>query len=190
MIANAIDQTDMVTSCQDCGGSGEIEYEEDEDGNIEYETCSCCNGEGTFSVDMFNNVSFYDGLNDWTDEWNSKYYNQINSDIIDDLTNQSHTHSVVLDAINKNVKESIKLLKNNGYRLIKENTIDTTDEDILIELEELLDEDYYPNDVADIMQKYASIIADMVSQGFSAQEIKSKITKMDDIELGITNEDI
>lgn len=52
-----------------------------------------------------------------------KPYTEIDSDVIDDLTNQSHTHSVVLDAIRRSQNESMnldeakKILNENGYIL-------------------------------------------------------------------------
>lgn len=118
MISLAIGDTDLITSCQDCDGEGvymEDDYEE---------TCEYCNGDGFIAVDSFSEVSFDSdhGFNDWAEEWDSKYYDTIDSDIIDDLTGQSHTHSVVLDMIKKenmNVHEAKRILKENGYRLYR-----------------------------------------------------------------------
>ena len=58
--------------------------------------------------------------------WDSKYYTVIDLDLIDDLTNQSHTHSVVLDAI-RGVRESMQfneakqILNENGYYLLEDS---------------------------------------------------------------------
>lgn len=104
-IIDACEEIQMCKICQDCGGSGEWEFE-DEYGDSRFDTCDLCNGEGTLSVDRFSDVDFEVGTgNEWTDNWDSEYYKEINSDLIDDATNQSHTHSVLLDAIRSKSKE-------------------------------------------------------------------------------------
>ena len=52
--------------------------------------------------------------------WDDSYYQEIDLDTIDDLTKQSHTHSVVLDAIkgvkeNMDIKVAKQILNENGY---------------------------------------------------------------------------
>lgn len=121
MIANKINEIPLTQNCGYCGGSGYTTYEdENEDGEYvtEEETCTECNGEGTIEVDDYKDADFEDN------GWDDSYYQEINSDLIDDLTKQSHTHSVVLDAI-KGVKESMdfkeakQILNENGYRLVE-----------------------------------------------------------------------
>ena len=82
LIKSAMEQTVMVRNCPDCDGEGSWE----DDGVIEVET--------------YDDVDFGRGTaNDWADAWDSNYYEQVDSDTIDDITKQSHTHSVVLDII-------------------------------------------------------------------------------------------
>ena len=103
LIKSAMKQTVMERNYPDCNGEGSWEEtEEDEDGyeNSHTEYCSNCDGDGTVSVETYNDVDFGSGTaNDWADNWDSNYYEQVDSDTIDDITKQSHTHSVVLDAI-------------------------------------------------------------------------------------------
>jgi len=103
LIKSAMKQTVMERICPECNGEGSWEEtEEDEDGyeNSRTEYCSSCNGDGTVSVDTYNDVDFGRGTaNDWADSWDSNYYERVDSDTIDDITKQSHTHSVALDAI-------------------------------------------------------------------------------------------
>tara|TARA_R110002049_G_scaffold19794_16_gene73627 strand:- start:3392 stop:6976 length:3585 start_codon:yes stop_codon:yes gene_type:complete len=47
------DDWEMV-DCESCGGSGENEGSEDEDGNIEYEECDSCDGTGERESTMYN----------------------------------------------------------------------------------------------------------------------------------------
>lgn len=105
LIRSAMDSTQKEEVCGNCNGEGswEEDDEEDEDGYVSTHTerCYSCDGEGTLSVDTFRETDFDRsfGLNDWASDWDSKYYEEIDSDTIDDITKQSHTHSVVLDAI-------------------------------------------------------------------------------------------
>ena len=98
-ISEGVDGISLSKSCPDCDGSGYLTYEEeDEDGEpvtVE-ETCSECNGSGIIDVDRYADVDFeHFGV----DNWDHEYYTLVDSDFIDDLTHQSHNHSVVLDAI-------------------------------------------------------------------------------------------
>lgn len=120
MISNEVNSISKVKDCGDCGGSGYNEFEEeDEDGEITTteEPCPYCNGDGFYDVDKYSDADIDEN------GWDSKYYTEIDSDVIDDLTNQSHTHSVVLDAIRKSQNESMnldeakKILNENGYIL-------------------------------------------------------------------------
>jgi hypothetical protein len=103
LIKSAMKQTVKEKDCPECGGEGSWEEtEEDEDGYEQSHTeyCSNCDGDGSVSVDTYSDVDFGSGsANDWADSWDSNYYEQVDSDTIDDVTKQSHTHSVVLDAI-------------------------------------------------------------------------------------------
>lgn len=121
MIAQKVDDIPKVKNCMDCDGSGYTEYEEeDEDGETQTieEPCDTCGGQGFYDVDDYRDVDLDD------DNWDNKYYTEIESEPIDKLTNQSSTHSVVLDAI-KGVKESMdfkeakQILNENGYRLVE-----------------------------------------------------------------------
>lgn len=123
MIANKVKEIPLTQNCGYCGGSGYTTYEdENEDGEYvtEEETCSECNGEGTIEVDDYKDADFEDN------GWDDSYYQEIDLDTIDDLTKQSHTHSVVLDAI-KGVKEAMdfkvakQILNENGYRLVEDS---------------------------------------------------------------------
>ena len=106
MIAKAIDKIEYVQECPDCGGEGSW-TEEDEDGESYTETCSRCNGEGEIDCDSAADVDF-SVYNSWADEWDSMYYKEINSDLVDDATEQSHNHSRVLDMV-QGVNESTKV---------------------------------------------------------------------------------
>ena len=100
LIKTAMKQTVMEKNCPDCNGEGS--WEEDEEGyqSSHTEYCSNCDGDGTVSVDTYDEVDFGSGTaNGWADDWDSNYYEQVDSDTIDDITGQSHTHSVILDAI-------------------------------------------------------------------------------------------
>ena len=123
MISNEVNSISKVKDCDECGGSGYNEFEEeDEDGEITTteEHCPYCNGDGYYDVDKYSEADIDEN------GWDSKYYTEIDSDVIDDLTNQSHTHSVVLDAI-KGVKEAMQfneakqILNENGYRLVEDS---------------------------------------------------------------------
>ena len=117
MIANKVKEIPLTQNCGYCGGSGYTTYEdENEDGEYvtEEETCSECNGEGTIEVDDYKDADFEDN------GWDDSYYQEIDLDTIDDLTKQSHTHSVVLDAIkgvkeNMDIKVAKQILNENGY---------------------------------------------------------------------------
>ena len=103
LIKSAMEQTVMVRNCPDCNGAGSWEEtEEDEDGYEESHTeyCDKCDGDGVVGVKTYDRVDFGSGTaNDWADAWDSNYYEQVDSDTINDITKQSHTHSVVLDTI-------------------------------------------------------------------------------------------
>lgn len=114
MIDKAINDLEMIVVCQDCGGDGYY-YEENEDGESEEYPCDNCDGEGSFGTDTFADIDF-EFYNEWVNKWDSEYYTKIDMDAIDDLTGQSHTHSVVLDSM----KEAKEILNKNGYKLIKE----------------------------------------------------------------------
>lgn len=103
-IAKGVDEISMTKGCSECGGSGYTTYEEeDEDGETETheETCSECGGSGVLDVDCYRDVDFDVGGCYYT--WDNEYYALVDKDkvgdLIDDLTHQSHTHSIVLDAI-------------------------------------------------------------------------------------------
>ena len=98
MFVDVLDEVKKTRICQDCGGDGQMQ-EEDEYGDVEYSDCPYCNGEGTIEVDRYADADFDDfSDNGWHDKWDEKYY-QLNGDMIDDATGQTHTHSVVLDAL-------------------------------------------------------------------------------------------
>lgn len=124
MIANKVKEIPLTQNCGYCGGSGYTTYEnENEDGEYvtEEETCSECNGDGTVEVEDYKDVDFEN------DGWDDSYYQEIDSDIIDDLTKQSHTHSVVLDAIKgqnesyMSIKEAKEYLNSKGFILEDSN---------------------------------------------------------------------
>ena len=99
LIADGVSKVPLTKSCPDCDGSGYISYEEEDDeGNTvtTEHTCSECHGYGTLDVDRYADVEFevygkYD--------FDSEYYDTVDSDAIDDLTHQSHSHSVILDML-------------------------------------------------------------------------------------------
>ena len=103
LIKSAMEQTVMERNCPECNGAGSWEEtEEDEDGYEESHTeyCDNCDGDGVIEVETYDRVDFGSGTaNDWSDAWDNNYYEQVDSDTIDDITKQSHTHSVVLDTI-------------------------------------------------------------------------------------------
>lgn len=103
-IAKGVGEISMTKGCSECGGSGYTTYEEEnEDGETETheETCSECGGSGVLDVDCYRDVDFDVGGCYYT--WDNEYYALVDKDkigdVIDDLTHQSHTHSIVLDAI-------------------------------------------------------------------------------------------
>ena len=103
-IAKGVGKISMTKNCPDCDGSGYITYEEEnEDGETETheEPCCECGGSGIIDVDKYCDVDFCGGENTYA--WDSEYYILVDKDnigdLIDDLTNQSHTHSFVLDYI-------------------------------------------------------------------------------------------
>ena len=98
LIANGVSQIHLSKSCRDCGGSGYLMFEEeDEDGEINTveETCSECGGYGIVDADNYSDVDLDSGF--FPDNWDSEYYALVDSDFIDDLTGQSHNHSVIMD---------------------------------------------------------------------------------------------
>lgn len=124
MIAQKVNEIPLTQTCGYCGGSGYTTYEdENEDGEYvtEEETCSECNGDGTIEVEDYKDADFEDT------GWDDSYYQEINSDLIDDLTKQSHTHSVVLDAIKgqnesyMSIKEAKEYLNSKGFILEDSN---------------------------------------------------------------------
>jgi len=103
-IAKGVSEISMTKGCSECGGSGYTSYdEENEDGETETheETCSECGGSGVLDVDCYRDVDFDVGGCYYT--WDNEYYALVDKDkigdVIDDLTHQSHTHSIVLDVI-------------------------------------------------------------------------------------------
>ena len=103
-IAKGVDEISMSKNCPDCDGAGYTTYEEEnEDGETESheETCCECGGSGILDVDKYCDVDFDVGGCHY--KWDSEYYALVDKDnvgdLIDDLTHQSHTHSIVLDAI-------------------------------------------------------------------------------------------
>lgn len=86
LIKLAMEQTVMVRNCPDCNGEGSWEEtEEDEDGyeesHIEY--CDKCDGDGVVGVKTYDRVDFGSGTaNDWADNWDSNYYEQVDSKLI------------------------------------------------------------------------------------------------------------
>ena len=103
-IAKGVSEISMTKGCPDCDGAGYTTYEEEnEDGEPETheETCGECGGSGVLDVDCYRDVDFDVGGCFYT--WDNEYYALVDKDkvgdAIDDLTHQSHTHSIVLDAI-------------------------------------------------------------------------------------------
>lgn len=101
LISEGVSRVSLSKPCPDCDGSGYLTYEEEDDeGNpiTTEETCRECNGSGILDVDRYEDVDFeYFGV----DNFDSEYYDSVDSDAIDDLTNQSHNHSVVLDMLER-----------------------------------------------------------------------------------------
>lgn len=156
-IIDACEEIQMCKLCQDCDGSGEYESE-DEYGDSISDTCDLCNGEGTLSVDRFSDVDFGDGTgNEWTDDWDSKYYEKINSDLIDDATNQSHTHSDLLDAIRSNQQ--------------KNESVNDPFEDYLQRVGWFLHKAFYDNDeIDDYIALHERELLDKFEKGDSPEE--------------------
>ena len=100
-ISEGADGISLSKSCPDCDGSGYLTYEEEDDeGNpiTTEETCCECHGSGILDVDRYEDVDFeYFG----PDDFDSEYYDSVDSNAIDDLTHQSHNHSVVLDMLER-----------------------------------------------------------------------------------------
>jgi ribosomal protein L12E/L44/L45/RPP1/RPP2 len=103
-IANGVKAISMTKNCPDCDGAGYTTYEEEnEDGETESheETCCECGGSGVLDVDKYCDVDLDNGFYHYP--WDSEYYALVDKDnvgdLIDDLTHQTHTHSIVLDAI-------------------------------------------------------------------------------------------
>jgi hypothetical protein len=124
MIAQKVDDIPKVKNCMDCDGSGYTDYEEeDEDGETQTieEPCDTCGGQGFYDVEDYRDVDLDD------DGWDDKYYIEIESEPIDKLTNQSSTHSVVLDAIRgqnesyMSMKEAKEYLNSKGFILEDSN---------------------------------------------------------------------
>ena len=101
-IAKGVSEISMTKGCSECGGSGYTTYEEEnEDGETEHHEETCCGCGGVLDVDCYRDVDFDVGGCYYT--WDNEYYALVDKDkigdVIDDLTHQSHTHSIVLDAI-------------------------------------------------------------------------------------------
>lgn len=103
-IAQGVAKISMTKNCPYCDGAGYTTYEEEnEDGEPESheETCSECGGSGLIDVDKYCDVDLDCGFYHYP--WDSEYYALVDKDnvgdLIDDLTHQSHTHSIVLDVI-------------------------------------------------------------------------------------------
>ena len=100
LIATGVAGISMSRICPDCEGAGSIRYEEeDDDGeSVECEdTCTECGGSGMLDVDTYAEVDFE--IQGKLTTWDGEYYSKVDSDTIDDLTNQSHNHSVILDML-------------------------------------------------------------------------------------------
>ena len=138
MFVNVLDEVQKTRVCSECGGEGQIQ-EEDEYGDVEYSECSYCNGNGTIEVDSYADADFGDfSDNQWDDKWDEKYY-QLNGDMIDDATGQTHTHSVVLDALRAAPKNESTEQKN-------ESTIEQPFEDFLQRVDRFLWKAGYESD--------------------------------------------
>lgn len=111
-VTDILDKTVKRCECNDCAGTGTqtvMVENEDDDGEIveteETEECSWCNGRGYFDCDRFSNCDKITGEhgNDkddfGVDDIDNHYYDTFDSEVIDDVTNQSHNHSVVLDML-------------------------------------------------------------------------------------------
>ena len=88
------------SKCQYCDGTGQIESDEDEEGNTNVEDCYECNGDGWEDVEKWSDTDDQYWM-DYFDEW----FYDFNTDLLDDWTNQSHTHSVILDTIKNKAEE-------------------------------------------------------------------------------------
>ena len=138
MFVNVLDEVQKTRVCSECGGEGQIQ-EEDEYGDVEYSECSYCNGNGTIEVERYSDADFGDfSDNQWDDKWDEKYY-QLNGDMIDDATGQTHTHSVVLDALRGAQKNESTAQKN-------ESTIEQPFEDFLQRVDRFLWKAGYESD--------------------------------------------
>lgn len=73
-----------------------------------------------------------------------------------------------------NLNEAKNKLRSNGYLLIKES-----ESDIFMEIEDELElEGYDANEIANIMSEYSVIIADLVEEGNTVDEIVYEILYM------------
>ena len=106
LIVKGISLISLTNNCPECYGSGYIQYEEeDDDGepiSVE-ETCPECGGWGTRDVDCYADVEFE--FQHVVFKWDSEYYDKVDTDAIDDLTGQSHNHSIVLDLLERANKD-------------------------------------------------------------------------------------
>lgn len=82
------------SECQYCDGTGQFESDEDEEGNTNVEDCSECNGDGWEDVEKWSDTD-----NQYWMDYFDKWFYDFNIDLLDDWTEQSHTHSVILDKI-------------------------------------------------------------------------------------------
>lgn len=166
MIADGADRLQLTAICQDCGGSGEWETE-DEFGEPATEPCDLCNGDGTVPVNDYSDIDCCAGSgNEWTDDWDSEYYKEIDSDLVDDATNQSHTHSVVLDAIRFNQQ--------------KNESVNDPFEDYLQRVEWFLHKAFYDNDeIDDYIALHERELLDMFAAGKSPEEAIQEIPDED-----------
>lgn len=132
MIVDAMQSMTLSTDCHECDGEGYIEWDEDDE-----RRCHVCNGEGSIDVDSYSEV----GDKPWMNKWDEKYYKEIDLDAIDDLTQQSHNHSVYFDMMKKESKitRAKRILKENGYTVKKEFlTLDEGVGDILKKIPNVL----------------------------------------------------
>lgn len=97
--------------CQYCGGEGfydeEVEEVDEETGenytDIEQKRCDECDGEGYITVSDYERGS--EDVTGWMEAYDNWFYALKGMDALDDWTEQSHTHSVILDMMKNNKGE-------------------------------------------------------------------------------------
>lgn len=67
-----------TSDCHECGGSGELENE-DKEGNVEYELCDICHGDGVIEEAKW----AYSDRMEWMDKFDN-WFNKLNVKEIDD----------------------------------------------------------------------------------------------------------